>query len=129
MDEAKLGEIYQQIAKTIVDMIPEIWEKVYLYGEVTEGVSQLYFFYYPTNNSSPVYFLNIPELFGISESVFDELKDQLFDYLEKLWNEFNKNDQEPWTNLTFILDSSGKFKIDFDYEDLSDKNPRNRRII
>jgi hypothetical protein len=27
------------------------------------------------------------------------------------------------------LDSSGKFKIDYDYEDLSDANPHNRKII
>ncbi|MGA9174871.1 MAG: immunity protein YezG family protein [Thermoactinomyces sp.] len=27
MDDAKLGKIYQQMAETIVEMIPEEWEK------------------------------------------------------------------------------------------------------
>jgi uncharacterized protein (TIGR01741 family) len=127
--EAQLGKIYQQIGETIVEMIPEEWEKVYLYAEVSEGFSYVYFYYYPVNHSSPVYFLDIPEKFHISDTEFDEIKHQLFEEFVKLWDTFKKHDQEPWTNLTLYLDSSGKIKIHFDYEDLSDANPLHRRII
>jgi len=39
------------------------------------------------------------------------------------------NEQEPWTNITFILESNGKFKIDYDYTDLSEASPREQHII
>ena len=77
--EAQLGKIYQQIGETIVEMIPEEWEKVYLYAEVSEGFSYVYFYYYPVNHSSPVYFLDIPEKFHISDTEFDEIRHQLFE--------------------------------------------------
>jgi hypothetical protein len=73
--------------------------------------------------------LDIPEKFHISDTEFDEIKHQLFEEFVKLWDTFKKHDQEPWTNLTLYLDSSGKIKIHFDYEDLSDANPLHRRII
>jgi hypothetical protein len=86
-------------------------------------------FYYPENNTSPVYFLDIPKKFVIHENEFDNLRIQLFDYLFEMRKTFKEHDQEPWTNLTLYLDSSGKIKIHFDYEDLSDANPLHRRII
>lgn len=49
---------------------------------------------------------------------------QLLDNFAELWNEFKNNGQEQWTNLTFILENNGKFKIDYDYTDLSDASPR-----
>lgn len=127
--ETQLGKIYQQIGETIVEMIPEEWEKVYLYGEVAEGFCRAYFFYYPKNNKTPVYFHDIREKFNNHEDEFLRLKSQLFDLLVELWETFKKHDQEPWTNLTLFLDSSGKFKIDYDYEDLSDVNPLHQQII
>ncbi|MCF6135363.1 antitoxin YezG family protein [Thermoactinomyces vulgaris] len=33
-------------------MIPEEWEKVYLYAEVSEGFSYVYFYYCPVHHSS-----------------------------------------------------------------------------
>jgi hypothetical protein len=50
--EDQLGKIYQQIGETIVEMIPEEWEKVYLYAEVSEGFSYVYFYYCPVHHSS-----------------------------------------------------------------------------
>jgi uncharacterized protein (TIGR01741 family) len=127
--ETQSEKLYQQIGKTIVEMIPEEWEKVYLYAEVSEGFSYVYFYYYPVNHSSPVYFLDIPEKFHISDTEFDEIKHQLFEEFVKLWDTFREHNQEPWTNLTLFLDSSGKLKIHFDYEDLSHASPRKRRIF
>ncbi|MBA4548381.1 antitoxin YezG family protein [Thermoactinomyces intermedius] len=127
--ETQSEKLYQQIGETIVEMIPEEWEKVYLYGEVNEGFCYSFFYYYPENSTSPVYYMDIPKRFHIDQSEFDKVLFQLFDHLEELWETFKKHDQEPWTNLTLYLDSSGKIKIHFDYEDLSDANPLHRRII
>ncbi|RMB01379.1 uncharacterized protein (TIGR01741 family) [Thermoactinomyces vulgaris] len=127
--EIQLEKLYQQIGETIVEMIPEEWEKVYLYGEVGDGYCYAYFYYYPKNSTSPAYFYDITEKLNVPKNEFHKLRSQLFDHLVELWETFKEHDQEPWTNLTLFLDSSGKIKIHFDYEDLSDANPLHRRII
>ncbi|MDI5790415.1 DUF600 family protein [Bacillus licheniformis] len=49
--------------------------------------------------------------------------------LEKLWYEFKNSDQETWTSLSMIIHSDGEFNIDYDYEDLSDADDYERRIV
>ena len=127
--EAQLGKLYQQIGETIYDLIPEEWKKLYLYAEVSEGLSYVYFYYYPEDNACPVYYLDIPERFYIDRREYKLKSLKLFHQFEELWKTFKEHDQEPWTNLTLFMDSSGKFKIDYDYEDLSDASPLHRRII
>jgi hypothetical protein len=36
---------------------------------------------------------------------------------------------EPWTNLTVHLNHSGKFKVHFNYDDLSNVNPLEQKTI
>ncbi len=127
--EGKLNEIYSKIAETLNETILEEWEKIYMYGEIGDGVREAFFNYYPTGSNEPVYSHDIPELFEISEDEYDRLWYQLLDNLTELWNEFKNNDQETWTNLTFILESTGKFKIDYDYTDLSDVDDVERHVI
>lgn len=129
MDENKLSSIYQDIAQTVVETIPEEWSKVFVYGEINEDVRKAFFFYYPENDDSPIHSHNIPQRFDIGEEVYDDLWYKLLGGLEKLWYEFKNNNQEPWTNLTFIFNSEGKLKIDYDYEDLSEADDYESRII
>lgn len=116
--EGKLNEIYIKIANTIDETIPEKWDKVFMYGEILEDVQKAFFYYYPTGSKEPVYSHDIPEIFDISEDEYDELLLQLIDNITELQNELKNNGQEPWTNLTFILESNGKFKFEYDYTDL-----------
>ncbi len=44
--------------------------------------------------------------------------DSLYETCDELWMEFVAQEQEPWSNFTFILTSEGKMKIDFAYDDL-----------
>lgn len=129
MDNMKLGSIYNKIAQTVIETIPEEWSEVFIYGEITEDVRTAFFYYYPVNSRSPVHSHNIPDLFGIEKEDYKLLWRLLLDDLSKLWYEIKNNGQEPWTNLTMIFDSEGKFKIDYDYEDLSDADDYERRII
>ncbi|MEC2074524.1 antitoxin YezG family protein [Metabacillus fastidiosus] len=129
MNENKLNSIYQNIAQTVIETIPEEWSKVFVYGEITEDTSNAFFFYYPENNKSPIHSHNIPDIFGIEKETYKEKWRTLLDYLEELWYEFKNNNQEPWTNLTFIFNHEGELKIDYDYEDLSEANDYERRII
>ncbi|WP_027086708.1 immunity protein YezG family protein [Cohnella panacarvi] len=129
MDENKLGNLYQKIVQTVIETIPEEWSKVYLYGEITEDVGNTYFYYYPVNNDLPVQSHSIPKIYEVEEEEYERLWEQLLHNLEELWHEFKSNDREPWTNLTMIFNREGNFKIDYDYEDLTDANDHERVII
>lgn len=77
----------------------------------------------------PIYSHDIPEIYSFNEEEYDKLWYQLLDELKLLSDEFKNNNQEQWTNLTFTLESTGKFKVDYDYEDLSDADDHERRVI
>ncbi|TYQ14662.1 UNVERIFIED_CONTAM: uncharacterized protein (TIGR01741 family) [Acetivibrio alkalicellulosi] len=127
--EEKLNEIYGKIAETLNETIPEEWDKVYVYGEILEDVQKGFFNYYPKSSNLSVYSHDIPNLFEVSKDEYRKMWNQLLEDLEELWCEFKNNGQEQWTNLTFILENNGKFKIDYDYTDLSDADDSERHLI
>lgn len=129
METQVMEELYQEIATQLNEMIPEDWEKVLMYTEVSEGADTGYFYYYPEGAQSPICCFDIYNIFEIDEDTYDEMHDKLMEYFRELWEEFKNNKQEPWTNLTFTLDNTGKFKIDYDYTDLSEADNYEQRII
>lgn len=36
-----MEQIYQQVANTLVNIIPERWKKLYLYAEIREGYKKI----------------------------------------------------------------------------------------
>lgn len=64
-----------------------------------------------------IYNLDIPKLFNIKEN--NNLYYNLYEIFRGFGNDFKKEENEPWTSLTFILDDSGNLKLEFSYEPLS----------
>lgn len=128
MNEARLRSLYQGIAESVLATIPEDWSKVYLYGEIADGVRKAFFFYYPKDNDAPVYVHNIPELFQVDEEEHDTYWYLLLDHVQELWQEFLQ-DGKAWTNFTMFFDHTGTCNIDYGYEDLSDANDHVRAIL
>jgi len=123
MNDEKLGRLYQEIVGIIIDTIPEQWLKVYLYGEVSDGSQTANFYYYPKDNDNPICSHDITELFTVSEEEYSLQWNRLLDSIKELWTEFIDNDQVPWTSFTLIFDNTGKFKINYSYDDLSNADP------
>ncbi|MCW1928111.1 immunity protein YezG family protein [Bhargavaea beijingensis] len=121
MNTSKMEELYQQIADTIIGMIPEEWNWVKLYTEYWDGYYASFFFYAPSHGGESVYSLDIPDRFEVDEELFNQLKESLYNHQKSLWMQFAG--QEPWTNLTFSLTSGGDMMIEHGYEDLSDLDP------
>jgi uncharacterized protein (TIGR01741 family) len=121
LETKKMEVIYQRVANILNEMIPEDWRKILLYAEFREGYSQVFFYYYPMNEDKPVYNLDIVDIFNVDKRHYKSLKQELYNCFEELWNEFKI--QEQWTNLTYILDNTGRMKINYGYEDLSEINP------
>lgn len=123
MDTKKMEKIYQQIADTLINMVPEEWKKIFLYAEYREEYKKIFFYYYPNSEENPVYSLDITDIYNIDENKFEELENELYNYFYALWMEFEEQKQEKWTNLTFILDNTGKMKINYGYDDISELSP------
>ncbi|MGM0950549.1 MAG: TIGR01741 family protein [Bacillota bacterium] len=102
MKTEKMGELYQKIAEQINEIIPSEWEKVALYAEILDDSSEVYFFFTIPQNQEYIYSHDIPEHFNVNEDIYDELLYELHDYFEELRNEFKTNNEDLWTNLTFI---------------------------
>lgn len=118
-----MEQTYQQIAETLVNIVPEEWKKIFLYAEYREGYKKVFFYYYPEIGVKPVYNLDIMDLFNMNEDEFDELENELYHCFSRLWEEFKEQEQVQWTNLTFILDNTGTMKINYGYEDISELSP------
>lgn len=129
MKDEKLSKLYSEIAEIVIDTIPDKWFKIYLYGEAGEGVQESYFYYDPEEDATPIYSHNIVELFNVSEEEYFKKWHCLLDCIKTMKKEFIDNNQEAWTNFTMIFDNTGKFKIDFNYDDLSNENSHERMII
>lgn len=127
LDTEKKEKLYAEITHTVLDMIPEEWDWVRLYAEYWEGYYKCYFYYSPAGSGEHVYSLDIPDQYEVSQETFDRLDEQLYGYIKALWNEFKNQGETAWTNLTLSLQNDGKMKIDYDYSDLSDLNPLEKR--
>ena len=137
LDTAEVKEIYKEIQKKIYYMIPEKWDKLYLYASITEKafqmpIGELYFYYYPKSilkkNAVNVY--EIPLKFNIDEKQYVNLVKNLYGSIKRLWEEYKKNNKKLWTNITISIEDF-KFKIEFNYETLENNEYNNydRHII
>ncbi|MBD8037379.1 DUF600 family protein [Solibacillus sp. A46] len=118
--EIELNELYKQIAQQVNDLIPIEWSDFYFNGEVKNKEGGVFFFFTPIGNNEPVYSHDIPDLYPIVESVYDEKLHKLFEQTVKLQQVFIDNDQEPWFSVTLILNSLGKLNVHFDYTNWHD---------
>ncbi len=122
----KIKEMYEDIQRRIFYMIPEKWDKMYLYASVSnlidgQKTGELFFYYIPKGifKKNPVNVYEIPQKFNLDENEYLKLVDILYKKIVLLREEFAKIEVVPtWTNLTIIIEGI-KFKVEYDYEDLS----------
>ena len=95
----KIKEIYEVIQKMIFYMIPEKWDKLYLYSSVIdmpEGkkTGELYFYYIPKGilRKKPVNVYEIPSKFNIDEEEYLKLVKALYQKIQQLREEFRKSE-------------------------------------
>lgn len=135
----KIKEIYEDIQRKLFYMIPEKWDKLYLYSSVLEEQDQegktgeLFFYYIPKGilKKRPVNVYEIPTKFNLEEGQYLKLVQILYDKIKELRQEFKKTEGEKiWSNLTLSIQSL-KFKVEYDYTDLthSDFSSYERHMI
>lgn len=123
----KIKGIYEDIQKMIFYLIPEKWDKLYLYSSVIdktngEQTGELYFYYIPKGilRKKPVNVYEIPNRFNLDEEEYLKLVKVVYNKIKQLREEFRKTERkEIWSNITITIQNS-KFKVEYNYDDLED---------
>lgn len=115
---------YDRIQKQLFYMIPEKWDKVYLYASVLDHFNNLqtgemFFYYYPKGvlRKNPVNVYEVPSKFNIDEKAYLKLAENLYKEIKELRVDLVKMGEKPWSNLTITI-KDFKFNIEYSYEDL-----------
>lgn len=127
---------HEEVQKKIFLMLPEKWDRLYLYASVIDHFNNLqtgemFFYYYPKGvlRKRPVNVYEVPAKFNIDEKQYFRLADDLYDAIKKLREESIKNKEKPWTNVTISMEKS-KYIVEYGYEELShDEAAVNERHI
>ena len=121
----ELKEAHEEVQKRLFLMLPEKWERVYLYASIIDHFNNLqtgemFFYYYPKGvlKKRPVNVYEVPAKFNIDEKQYFRLADNLYDAVKKLREECVKNKEKPWTEVTISLENL-KYKAEYGYENLN----------
>lgn len=134
----QIKEIYEEIQRKLLYLIPEKWESIYLYSSVIddgekESTGELFFYYIPKGifRKNPVNVYEVPSKFNIDETQYLDLVEKLYDNIKLLREEFKRTTPgEMWSNLTISI-TNMKFRAEYSYEDLVNNafNSYERHVI
>ncbi len=134
----QIKEMYEEIQRKLLYMIPEKWESIYLYSSVIEDgkkepTGELFFYYIPKGifRKNPVNVYEVPSKFNIDEKQYVDLVQKLYDDIKQLREEFKRTTPgEMWSNLTISI-TNMKFRAEYSYEDLVNNafNSYERHVI
>lgn len=134
----QIKEIYEEIQRKLLYLIPEKWESIYLYSSVIddgekESTGELFFYYIPKGifRKNPVNVYEVPSKFNIDETQYLELVEKLYDNIKLLREEFKRTTPgKMWSNLTISI-MNMKFRAEYSYEDLVNNafNSYERHVI
>jgi len=120
----EVRRIYASLQKQLFYLIPEKWDKIYLYASVMEQIAnletgELFFYYFPKGilKKNPVNVYEIPNRFNLNEEEYIKLVKKLFYTIKELRQIYKQKEQRVWSNITIKLIGL-KFEIEFHYENL-----------
>lgn len=137
LDTPDVKNIYKEIQKKLYYMVPEKWDKLYLYATIKEKIAnepngEMYFYYFPKGilKKNPINVYEIPAKFNIDEQSYMKLVQNLYGSIENLWKEYKENTDKVWTNINIFIENY-KFKIEYNYKtiDTSEYTSYERHII
>ena len=115
---------YEAIQKQLFYMIPEKWDRVYLYACVVDHfqdlqTGEMFFYYFPKSmiRKNPVNVYEVPNKFNIDEKAYLKLAEKLYDEIKELRKECIKMGEKPWSNITIFVEDL-KFHVEYHYDDL-----------
>lgn len=117
---------YEKIQKQLFYMIPEKWDRVYLYASVVDHFNglqtgEMFFYYFPKSiiKKNPVNVYEVPSKFNLDEQAYLKLAEKLYDEIKDLREELIQAGEKPWSNVTISIENF-KFHVEYHYENLQD---------
>ena len=121
-----MEEIYHEIQRLIIYMIPEKWKNIKLYASINmnkenypndKNQGELFFYYLPNKLFKKEYIncYEVPSLFDIDQNEYFELITKLYNKILIL----QTLDKIPFSNITLTIEEN-KFKIEKYYNDIND---------
>lgn len=125
LENAEIRNLYSEVQKQLFYLVPEKWDRIYLYASVQEKMigletGELFFYYFPKGilRKNPVNVYEIPNKFTLNEEEYIKLVENLYIEIKKIRDIFKKKKHRVWTNVTIRIEGL-KFEIEYNYEDLT----------
>lgn len=128
---------HEEVQKKIFLMLPEKWDRLYLYASIIDHFNKLqtgemFFFYYPKGllKKKPVNVYEVPVKFNIDEKQYFKLAEDLYDAIKKLREECVGYGEKAWTNVTISFENL-KYRAEYGHEELaySEEDINARHVI
>ena len=120
-----LKEAHEKLQQKIFVMLPEKWDKLYLYASVIDHFNdmqtgEMFFFYYPKGvlKKRPVNVYEVPTKFNIDEKQYFKLADDLYESIKELRKECMANHEKPWSNMTISIEKL-TYRVEYGYEEFN----------
>ena len=137
LQNSEIRKIYSELQKQIFYLIPEKWDRIYLYASVVEKMKgletgELFFYYFPKGilKKNPVNVYEVPNKFNLNEEEYIKLVEKLYKEVKRLRELFKKYVDRIWNSITIRIEGL-KFEIEYNYENFTNSNYSNndRHII
>ena len=122
---AKMKKLYTVIQQKLFDMIPEKWNKIFLYASVIDGKNRLetgemYFYYIPKGilKREPVNVYEVPNKFNLDETQYFKLADDLYGIIKQLRKEYIAINGNIWSNIVISIEDF-MFKVEYRFDNLA----------
>ena len=122
---ARMKELYKEIQHSLFDMIPEKWNKIFLYASVIDGrnsleTGEMYFYYIPKGilKREPINVYEVPNKFNLDENSYFKMADDLYGIIKKLRKEYIAINGALWTNIVISI-ADYTFKVEYGFENLA----------
>lgn len=111
-----LRKQYKEIRHSLVNLIPEKWEGIYLYASVlNQKGGEMYFYYTPKKffKHKPINCYEIAARFGIDEIEYNEALEKLYKKIKRLY----AMNVRKFSNITIKMED-GQFTIEYHYNNI-----------
>lgn len=106
--------IYNEITKNLVTVLPENWDKVCLYCQITNDSYE--FFFHVKVEGNYIQSFDLEKSYKISRKELRECFKKLNDVVKPEYEE------KKFYVMTFILEKNGKFSTEYEYTDYSERS-------
>lgn len=105
-----MSTVYQQISDEIIKVLPNNWQKVCLFGTLSQ--SSYEFFFYVKVNNEYVQCFSLENVSNIKRNEVSKVFRRLYDVLKSDKMVLSSN------GFTFVMTADGKFHVDYEYNEI-----------